>query len=92
LRASTARYLRNTGRWHSKLSFNTVAAISFAVVLSMLSRVSATLNKQLVIVEFPSMERAREWYGSPEYAEALKIRAKALTRTLLFVDGVLPET
>src|SRR5262249_28248050 len=27
--------------------------------------------KTLVIVEFPSMARLREWYGSPEYAEAL---------------------
>jgi uncharacterized protein (DUF1330 family) len=49
-------------------------------------------DRQLLIIEFPSMARAREWYGSPEYAEALKTRAKALTRTLLFVDGVLPET
>ena len=44
--------------------------------------------RRFVIVEFPSMQRAREWYGSPEYAEALKVRAGALTRTLTFVEGV----
>jgi uncharacterized protein (DUF1330 family) len=44
--------------------------------------------RRLVIVEFPSMQRAHEWYGSPEYAEALKVRAGALTRTLTFVEGV----
>jgi uncharacterized protein (DUF1330 family) len=44
--------------------------------------------RRFVIVEFPTMERAREWYRSPEYAEALKVRATALTRTLVFVDGV----
>lgn len=43
---------------------------------------------RLVIVEFPSMRHARDWYGSPEYAEALAIRHKALDRRLLFVDGV----
>jgi uncharacterized protein (DUF1330 family) len=44
--------------------------------------------RRFVIVEFPTMERAREWYRSPEYAEALKVRATALTRTLVFVEGV----
>jgi uncharacterized protein (DUF1330 family) len=44
--------------------------------------------RRFVIVEFPSMERAREWYRSPEYAQALKVRATALTRTLVFVEGV----
>jgi uncharacterized protein (DUF1330 family) len=42
----------------------------------------------IVIVEFPTMERARQWYQSPEYAEALVIRRKALNRRLLFVEGV----
>jgi uncharacterized protein (DUF1330 family) len=41
----------------------------------------------IVIVEFPTMERAREWYRSPEYAEALAICPKALSRRLLFVEG-----
>ena len=44
--------------------------------------------KPLVIVEFPDMARAREWYGSAEYAEALKVRAGALTRRLVFVEGL----
>ena len=46
--------------------------------------------KTIVIVEFPSMARAREWYRSPEYAEALKLRAGALERRLIFVEGVPP--
>jgi uncharacterized protein (DUF1330 family) len=44
--------------------------------------------KQIVIVEFPTMQRALEWYHSPKYAEALKVRKKALSRDLIFVDGV----
>jgi uncharacterized protein (DUF1330 family) len=46
------------------------------------------LNERVVIVEFPSMARLREWYASPEYAPALAIRAAALGRRLLFVEGV----
>jgi uncharacterized protein (DUF1330 family) len=41
-----------------------------------------------IVVEFPSMERLREWYASPEYAEALKLRQTALDRRLVFVEGV----
>jgi uncharacterized protein (DUF1330 family) len=45
-------------------------------------------KRRLVIVEFPSMQRAHEWYRSPEYAEALRVRSGALERTLTFVEGV----
>jgi uncharacterized protein (DUF1330 family) len=46
------------------------------------------IEERVVLVEFPSMERLREWYASPEYAEALQIRQTALARRLLFVAGV----
>lgn len=46
--------------------------------------------KTLIIVEFSSMARAREWYASREYAEALKVRRTALERRLVFVEGVPP--
>jgi uncharacterized protein (DUF1330 family) len=44
--------------------------------------------RRIVIVEFPTMNAAREWYASPEYAEALKIRQDALDRRLLFATGM----
>jgi uncharacterized protein (DUF1330 family) len=44
--------------------------------------------KSIVVVEFPSIERLREWHASPEYAEALKVRRTALDRRLIFVEGV----
>jgi len=44
--------------------------------------------KTLIIVEFPSMARLREWYGSADYAEALKLRETALDRRLIFVEGL----
>ena len=48
--------------------------------------------KTLIVVEFPSMARLREWYASPEYAEALKHRRTALDRRLIFVEGVVVAT
>ena len=42
----------------------------------------------IVIAEFPSLEQARAWYRSPEYAFALEAGDKALSRNLIFVDGV----
>jgi uncharacterized protein (DUF1330 family) len=47
-------------------------------------------RRRIVIAEFPSMQRIREWYASPEYAEALKFREAALDRRLMFVEGVNP--
>src|SRR6266403_466290 len=46
--------------------------------------------KNIIVVEFPSMERLREWYASPEYAQALKVRRTALDRRLIFIEGVAP--
>jgi uncharacterized protein (DUF1330 family) len=43
--------------------------------------------QNIVLVEFPSMARAREWYASAEYAPALEVRRTALRRSLVFVAG-----
>ena len=48
--------------------------------------------KTIIIVEFPSMERLREWYASPEYAEALKHGRTALDRRLIFVESAVAAT
>jgi uncharacterized protein (DUF1330 family) len=45
-------------------------------------------EERVVVVEFPSMERLREWYASEEYAAALEVGRAALARRLLFVEGV----
>jgi uncharacterized protein (DUF1330 family) len=44
--------------------------------------------RAVIVVEFADMEQARAWYGSAEYAEALKFRDAALSRDLILVDGV----
>ncbi|WIY05866.1 DUF1330 domain-containing protein [Amycolatopsis mongoliensis] len=45
-------------------------------------------ERKVIIVEFPDRETAERWYRSDDYAAALKIRATALERRLLLVDGV----
>lgn len=42
---------------------------------------------RLVVVEFPSMQQAKAWYGSAEYAPARALRETALERRLLLVEG-----
>jgi uncharacterized protein (DUF1330 family) len=45
-------------------------------------------TRRIVIVEFATMERLQEWYASAAYAKALALRARALDRRLMFVEGV----
>jgi uncharacterized protein (DUF1330 family) len=46
-------------------------------------------SNHLSMVEFPSMEDAKAWYNSPEYAEARDLTPAAFRgRLLIFVEGV----
>jgi uncharacterized protein (DUF1330 family) len=43
--------------------------------------------KRFVALEFPTMEQARRWYGSPEYAPLIALRQKASRGKLILVEG-----
>ena len=43
---------------------------------------------RLVVVEFSSMEQAKKFYDSPEYAPALAIRKAASKSRLILADGL----
>ncbi|MEQ0564754.1 DUF1330 domain-containing protein [Amycolatopsis sp. NEAU-NG30] len=45
----------------------------------------------LVIIEFPSLAAAREWYGSPAYQEILRLRADHIPGDLVLVEGCGPD-
>ena len=45
-------------------------------------------QRRLVVVEFADMDAARRWYSSDSYARALTFRDRALSRRLVFVEGV----
>jgi uncharacterized protein (DUF1330 family) len=41
----------------------------------------------VVLVEFPSMRAARDWYFGPEYQEVKKLRAGAMDIVTLFAEA-----
>ena len=43
--------------------------------------------KRIVLLEFPTMDQARRWYDSPEYAPLLAMRLRASKANLVIVDG-----
>ena len=44
--------------------------------------------KRFVVVEFPSVERAKEWYSSPEYRPLIELRQRASRGDVFMVAGV----
>jgi uncharacterized protein (DUF1330 family) len=43
--------------------------------------------QRLVVLEFESMERFREWYDSPEYAPLKQLRSEASDTEFVVVEG-----
>ncbi|MEJ2111076.1 MAG: DUF1330 domain-containing protein [Acidobacteriota bacterium] len=44
-------------------------------------------GRRLVIIEFPSLEKASEWYQSEEYQTVRKLREGAATGSLIAIEG-----
>ena len=44
--------------------------------------------QRIVIVEFPSVERAKAWWNSAEYAEAKALRQATSEGSLIVIEGV----
>ena len=44
--------------------------------------------KRVVVIEFPSVEKAREWYESEDYAVARTVRQGAGEWRIVLVEGV----
>ncbi len=40
-----------------------------------------------VIIRFPSVERARAWYNSPEYAAPKAVRQSASSGNMIIIEG-----
>ena len=45
-------------------------------------------GERVVVVKFPSLEKAMEWYESDEYAELLPIRLEASDGDMYIVEGL----
>ena len=48
--------------------------------------------KRLVVLEVPSMEAARGFYSSPEYAPLLKLRQEGAASDIVLVEGWTPPS
>jgi uncharacterized protein (DUF1330 family) len=44
-------------------------------------------SRRIVVIEFPSLEKAEECYRSPEYQRVRKLRANAATGEIVAVEG-----
>ena len=42
---------------------------------------------RIVMLEFPSVERAKEWWNSPEYTKAKEIRHRAANTKMIVLEG-----
>lgn len=47
---------------------------------------------RIVVLEFPSYEKAHEWWHSAEYAPAKELRQRLSTTDLLIVEGHRPTS
>lgn len=44
--------------------------------------------RRLVVLQFDSMEKAKAWRASPEYAEAKKVREQCARSNMVVVEGL----
>jgi len=44
--------------------------------------------KRFVVLEFPSLEQAKAWWASPEYAEAKALRQATSETQMIVAEGV----
>ena len=44
--------------------------------------------KRVVVLEFPSMERAKAWYDSEDYRELKALRMKTSSTRMVLVEGL----
>ena len=45
-------------------------------------------SQRLVLLEFPTLEKIKEFYNSPEYQGAINLRTGAATAKFIAIDGV----
>ena len=43
--------------------------------------------QRIVVIEFPSLEQAKQWRTSPEYGKACEIRDRAASTRMIVVEG-----
>ena len=49
---------------------------------------TASVPHVMVVIEFPSMARARAWHSDPEYAPLIKLRQSGCDTEFILVEGL----
>ena len=78
---------------YKKLTPASIAAYDgrFAVRGAQTESLEGDWNPQrIVVLEFPSVARAKEWWHSEEYATAKAIRQRSAKTKMLVVEGTSP--
>ncbi|MFN8177899.1 MAG: DUF1330 domain-containing protein [bacterium] len=44
--------------------------------------------RRVVVLEFPSYDRAKAWWASPEYRTASELRERSATANMIVVEGL----
>lgn len=47
---------------------------------------------RIVVVEFPSLEAARDWYDSPEYQAIIPLRRRAFDANIIIARDFVPTS
>lgn len=69
------------------LSFRVLNRVTFALPLLLVID-GDWQPRRLVVLEFNSVEKAKAWRTSPEYAEAKKVRDTGARANMIVVEGV----
>ena len=85
--------IRDPGRYeeYKRLATPTVAAYGGRYVARggpVDGREGGWCPSRLVILEFPTVERARAWWDSPEYAPAKTVRQSCADTQLVITEGL----
>jgi uncharacterized protein (DUF1330 family) len=83
--ARYAEYIKATPPVIAKFGGRFIARGGQAITLE-----GAEVTERVVIIEFPSVAAALEFYRSPEYARAKTLREGAAEAQFVVVEGVLP--
>ena len=59
-----------------------------AIEAQHVTRVGTWPYVRTVFVEFPSIDRAQQWYDSPEYREIIPLRQRAIDANIVMVRGL----
>ncbi|MGZ4789074.1 MAG: DUF1330 domain-containing protein [Terriglobales bacterium] len=77
----------STGSWCRRHWRSTAAGCWYAAAKPRRSRGTWSPSR-FVVLEFDSVEQAKRWWGSPEYAAAKALRQRAAKTEMIVVEGV----